>query len=97
MQVLYLTEVSVSLKYNVTLYIKNCFRKRTECGPRGDKIRKFSADKFFQNPPTIAYDTTPNFLSPVTICHLSILGIVWSLSVDDPSPHLRILKKGPKA
>ena len=37
-------------------------------------------------PPTIKWDTTPNFLSPTptTIYHFSTLGIVWSLFVDGP-------------
>jgi hypothetical protein len=39
-----------------------------------------------------ANDTTPNFLLPTTICHLSTLNIVWSLFVDAHPPD-KLLKK----
>jgi hypothetical protein len=38
------------------------------------------------------YNTTPNVLSPTTICHLSTLSIVWSLFVDAHPPD-KFLKK----
>jgi hypothetical protein len=60
------------------VYPKICFRKCSHFSPRSGKIQLW---KYIDHP-TSTYDTTPNFLSPTTICHLSTLSIVWSLFVD---------------
>ena len=72
----------IFLKCNA-VYPKICFRNCSHFSSRCGKI---------QNPLTSKYDTTPNFLSPTTICHLSTLNIVWSLFVDAHPPD-KFLKK----
>jgi hypothetical protein len=53
-------------------------------------LGKNTQKKFSPDPPTNTYNTTPNFLSPTTICHLSTLSIVWSLF-----SMVQVLKKSP--
>jgi hypothetical protein len=76
------------------VYPKICFRKCSHFSSRGGKIQKIFRGRIPPDPPASTYDTTPNFLSPTTICHLSTLNIVWSLFVDaHPPPPDKFLKK----
>jgi hypothetical protein len=70
---------------------KICFRERTKCSPRGEKIQTFSGEEY-PRPPTITYDNTPNVLSPTD--HLSSLHTQYSMVpfCRCPSPHGLILK-----
>ena len=76
----YLIEDSVYQQYNVTLHYiqKFCCRKRTKCIPRGGKIQNISAGEYPQTP-------LKRFVIH-TVCHLSTLSVVCSLSVDAPPP-----------
>jgi hypothetical protein len=65
-------------KHNVTLYIQKSVSQNAHISVLG--VEKY------QN------HTTPNFLSPTTICRLSTLSIVWSLIVDAHLPD-KFLKK----
>jgi hypothetical protein len=52
---------------------KICFWKCSHFSSRGGKIQKIFWGRIPPDspPPTSTYDTTPNFLSPTTICHIS--------------------------
>ena len=76
---------------NILYISKNLFQKMLTFQFQGWKNTKNFLGENTPRPPS-TYDTTPNFLSPTTICHLSTLSIVWSLFVDAHPPD-KFLKK----
>jgi hypothetical protein len=81
-----LTEDSVYLQHNVILYIQNSVSENARIAVLGvEKYKNFLRENI-PIPSTIRYDTTPNFLLPITIWHLSTLSIVWFLFVDASTP-----------
>jgi hypothetical protein len=90
----YLTEDSVYLQYNVTLYIQKSVSENAQnavLASKGWKNIKCFWGRTPPDPPTITYGTTSNFLVPaITICHLSTLSIVWSLFVNEDERYVSL-------
>jgi hypothetical protein len=69
------------------LYIqKSVSENAGNCSYRGRKIQKFSGGEYPHTPLPLLVNAIPHqtFYYQQTICHFSILGIVWSLFVDGP-------------
>lgn len=87
-----LTEESVNIQCNVTLYIQKIVLENAgNAVLEGWKNTSIFWGRIPPYPP-ITHHT--NIFSPRTICHRSTLSIAWSLFVDGPF-HGRILKKDP--